>query len=207
MLGERCQVELKLDEKGRIALPARLRKRLRDAGINKLVLTFYDGGIRGFLPADFDRLVESPLRELDAFDPLAQDLHHTVLAGAEDCPVDRQGRLRLPPLLRGEAGLERDLVLHSILDWIEIWDRDRWRERLVAARAARAAALAARRGLPAQPPVGRAPGHSTPPHSTLPHSTLPHSTPRPDAPGRDRGPGPFVPRLVPRLPGQEPQGS
>ena len=129
MLGERCQVEVKLDEKGRIALPARLRKRLKDEGIEKLVLSYYDGGVRAFLPADFESLVEAPIRKMDLFDPVAQELHHTVLAGAEDCSVDGQGRLRIPQHLRDDAALSRACVLHSILDWFEIWDRDQWRER------------------------------------------------------------------------------
>ncbi len=137
MLGERCQVEIKLDGKGRIALPARLRKRLKDEGIEMLVLTCYDGGIRGFLPADFEERVERPIAALDPFDPEAQDLHHTVLAGAEDCPVDAQGRLRVPAHLRDEAGLTRDCVLHSLLDWIELWDSEAWAARRAAARAAR----------------------------------------------------------------------
>ena len=138
MLGERCQVEIKLDAKGRIALPARMRKRLQDEGIKKLVLTFYDGGIRAFLEEDFRTLVEDPVRQLDPFDPEAQDLHHTVLAGAEDCPVDSQGRLRIPAHLRDEAGITRDIVLHSILDWLEIWDLQAWRARKAEARRGRA---------------------------------------------------------------------
>jgi len=138
MLGERCQVEIKLDAKGRIALPARMRKRLQNEGIDKLVLTFFDGGIRAYLTSDFERLVEAPLRELDPFDPEAQDLHHLVLAGAEDCTVDAQGRVRIPPLLREEAGLAEGVILHSILDWFELWDADAWRARLAEARAARA---------------------------------------------------------------------
>lgn len=137
MLGERCQVEIKLDGKGRIALPARMRKRLKHEGIQTLVLTHFDGGIRAYLAQDFERLVEAPLRELDPFDPDAQDLHHLILAGAEDCAIDAQGRLRIPPLLREEAGLAGPVILHSILDWFELWDADAWRARLAEARKAR----------------------------------------------------------------------
>lgn len=129
MLGERCQVTMKLDEKGRIALPARLRRKLKEAGINAVVLTFFDGGIRGFAPSHFVERIERPIAERDPFEPETQLLHHAVLAGAEDCSVDGQGRIRIPQRLRDECGLDGDAVLISILDWIEIWPRDRWEQR------------------------------------------------------------------------------
>jgi len=129
MLGERCQVTIKLDDKGRIALPARLRRKLKEAGINAVVLTFFDGGIRGFAPAHFVDRIEGPIAERDPFDPDTQLLHHAVLAGAEDCPVDGQGRIRLPARLREECELGAEVVLISILDWIEIWPPARWEAR------------------------------------------------------------------------------
>lgn len=138
MLRERCQVTIKLDDKGRIALPARLRRKLKEAGINAVVLTFFDGGIRGFSPAHFVDRIERPIAERDPFDPETQLLHHAVLAGSEDCPVDSQGRIRLPPRLREECELGTEVVLISILDWIEIWPPARWEARRRQALAQRA---------------------------------------------------------------------
>jgi MraZ protein len=138
MLRERCQLTIKLDDKGRIALPARLRRKLKEAGINAVVLTFFDGGIRGFSPAHFVDRIERPIAERDPFDPETQLLHHAVLAGSEDCPVDSQGRIRLPPRLREECELGTEVVLISILDWIEIWPPARWEARRRQALAQRA---------------------------------------------------------------------
>ena len=141
MLGERCQVTIKLDEKGRVALPARLRRKLKEAGINAVVLTFFDGGIRGFSPTHFVERIEGPIAERDPFDPETQLLHHAVLAGAEDCPVDGQGRIRLPARLREECGLDSEAILISMLDWIEIWPPERWEARRKQALEARARRL------------------------------------------------------------------
>jgi MraZ protein len=44
--------------------------------------------------------------------------------------IDGQGRIRIPQLLRDLAGLKKDIVIHSVLHRIEIWDRETWDERL-----------------------------------------------------------------------------
>ncbi len=141
MLGERCQVTIKLDEKGRVALPARLRRKLKESGVNAVVLTFFDGGIRGFAPNHFVERIEGPIAQRDPFDPETQLLHHAVLAGAEDCSIDSQGRVRLPTRLREECGLGSEAILISMLDWIEIWPPERWEARRKQALEARAKRL------------------------------------------------------------------
>ena len=40
--------------------------------------------------------------------------------------LDSAGRILVPSHLRELAGLERDVVVFSSLDWIEVWDRARW---------------------------------------------------------------------------------
>lgn len=126
MLGERCQVTTTLDGKGRLALPARLRHRLKDEGIGALVLTCVDGGIRAFTPGYFAERVEGPYMERGPFDADAQAYFHAVLADAEDCSVDSQGRMRIPARLRDEAGLDKEVVVISVMQWLEFWDAEVW---------------------------------------------------------------------------------
>lgn len=129
MLGERCQVTIKLDDKGRIALPARLRRKLKEAGKNELVLTYFGEGIRGYLPEYFSEHIEGQFQSRDPFAAETLDLQVVFLGGTEDCSIDGQGRVRIPAPLREEAGLDGDCVLISALDWIDIWPLERWRER------------------------------------------------------------------------------
>lgn len=117
-----------MDDKGRIALPARLRHKLQEAGVDALVLTCVDGGIRAFTPEYFAQRIEGPFHDRDPFDPTAQAYFHAVLADAEDCGLDNQGRLRIPTRLRQDAGLERECVLISVMQWIELWEPSRWEQ-------------------------------------------------------------------------------
>ena len=46
-----------------------------------------------------------------------------IMAGKEECPLDKQGRILISPSLRDYAQLSRDLILVGMTNWFEIWDR------------------------------------------------------------------------------------
>jgi MraZ protein len=50
------------------------------------------------------------------------------LNGATEVELDSAGRLLLPPNLKEYAGLERDIVLVSAVDKIEIWSTDNYKK-------------------------------------------------------------------------------
>jgi len=129
MLKVRCQVRATVDAKGRIALPVQLRRALADAGEGSLVLTYAKGAIWGWRPGDFEDSVENPMASRDPFADDVMDFVHALLAPAQDVDVDNQGRIRIPQPLRDLAGIEREVVLNSMLNRIEIWDRSAWEER------------------------------------------------------------------------------
>ena len=47
-------------------------------------------------------------------------------SGATECPLDRQGRILIPPSLREFAQLEKEVVLTGVANRIEIWNRSAW---------------------------------------------------------------------------------
>ena len=60
---------------------------------------------------------------------LRQDMRAFVryfFSGASECPIDRQGRILLPPNLREFAGLKKEVVLLGLANRIEIWSKARW---------------------------------------------------------------------------------
>lgn len=143
MLKVRCQANATVDGKGRLALPAPLRRALGEAGEASLVLTFHKGALWGWLPADFEETVERPMAQADPFADDVMDFQHALLAPAQDVDIDGQGRIRIPSPLRDLATIDKDVVVNSLLNRIEIWDRETWETRFRASldRASRASGM------------------------------------------------------------------
>lgn len=49
-----------------------------------------------------------------------------VVGGVVECSLDKQGRILLPPDLRTDLKLTKDVVVTGMLDWVEIWDKEAW---------------------------------------------------------------------------------
>jgi MraZ protein len=126
MLRVRCQAEVKVDAKGRAPLPAKIRKALVESGNTELVLAYHRGAVWGWTREHFENKVEGPLADADQFDVEVMDLAHALLSTAQDVELDNQGRIRIPARLRLLANLGREVIVHSIVNRIEIWDTAAW---------------------------------------------------------------------------------
>jgi MraZ protein len=58
-----------------------------------------------------------------------------MISGAAECPIDAQGRILVPPVLRKHAGLEREATIAGVGAKIEIWDTTRFDANLQKTRA------------------------------------------------------------------------
>jgi MraZ protein len=112
-----------MDNKGRISIPPRFRKILQELHDNLLVLTNYDGYIMAFPQSEW-QMIEADLAKQPTFDKEMRSFQRFIFSGVEDCPVDRQGRILIPPHLREYAGINREVVLVGTVRCFEIWDRE-----------------------------------------------------------------------------------
>jgi MraZ protein len=116
----------RLDEKGRIILPAKFREELASG----LVLTRgQERCIYVFSEAEFGRVHEQ-MREAPISSKQARDYIRVFLSGASDEVPDKQGRVTIPPALREYAGLGRELAVIGAGTRAEIWDAQAWNEYL-----------------------------------------------------------------------------
>jgi MraZ protein len=112
----------RLDEKGRIILPAKFR----DALAEGLVVTrgqercLYVWSIE-----EFGKLTER-LRQTSVTNKAARDYVRMFFAGASDEKPDKQGRITVPPMLRDYASLTRDCMVIGAMNRVEIWDAASW---------------------------------------------------------------------------------
>ncbi|WAP50930.1 division/cell wall cluster transcriptional repressor MraZ [Arthrobacter sp. ATA002] len=112
----------RLDEKGRIILPAKFREELAGG----LVLTRgQERCIYVFSQKEFERVHEQ-MREAPLSSRQARDYIRVFLSGASDEVPDKQGRITIPPALRAYAGLGRELAVIGAGTRAEIWDANAW---------------------------------------------------------------------------------
>jgi MraZ protein len=114
----------KLDEKGRVILPAKFREELQGG----LVITRgQDRCLFVFSAAEF-ALVNDKIRQAPVTNAEARNYLRIFLSGASDEQPDKQGRVTIPATLRQYAGLDKDLVVIGVGNRAEIWDAKAWSE-------------------------------------------------------------------------------
>ena len=112
----------RLDDKGRLALPARFRPDL-EGGL--VICKGQDRCLYVFSSAEFERIHER-IRETPLSNKQARDFLRMFLSGASAEKPDSQNRITIPPPLRAYAGLERDLVVTGVGAHAEIWNAEAW---------------------------------------------------------------------------------
>ncbi|MBU0990506.1 MAG: division/cell wall cluster transcriptional repressor MraZ [Proteobacteria bacterium] len=115
-----------LDEKGRLAIPARFREVLDQRNDDCLVVTSKDNCLWAFARHDW-QVLEDKAANLPLFDKAGIAFLRGFISSAVECRV-KSGRITIPPSLREDAGLQKDVVLAGQLKKFEIWDRERWEE-------------------------------------------------------------------------------
>ena len=114
--------EPKLDDKGRLVLPARFRDEIAEG----LVITKgQEHCLFAFPVAEFQRVTEA-LAQAPVTHRAVRDYSRVFFASASQEIPDKQGRVTIPPSLRTYAGLTRDCVVIGANTRIEIWDSAAW---------------------------------------------------------------------------------
>ena len=128
MTGFIGEYEATLDAKGRFLLPAGFKKQLPATDGETFVLN------RGFelclslYTTKSWKPIFSELSKLNDFDPKVRQFKRYFLNGATQVELDKAGRILLPKNLMDYAGLEREIVLVSAIDKIEIWDKVKYQQ-------------------------------------------------------------------------------
>lgn len=115
-----------LDEKGRLAIPARFREVLNQKGDSSIVVTNLNNCLVAFAREDWQKIKDKAV-DLPLFDNAATIYLRYFISGAVECPL-KQNRILIPPHLRGLSGLKKEVVLVGHLIRFEIWDKVRWEE-------------------------------------------------------------------------------
>ncbi len=121
-----------LDPKGRVVLPANLRRAAEaETGTTGDKLHFYmrdyDGGLSLYTERAWQPMVQHFL-SYSNFDPVQRQEKRRFFMGVEKVSCDKQGRLTIPQAWRDMADLQENVVVIGVGDHIEIWNDDRFRQ-------------------------------------------------------------------------------
>ena len=121
--------EHSIDDKGRVSIPVSFRKVLLGLQDERIVVTkFLLNSFRclDIYPHAEWEILEQELLNKPRFDENFAKLEAFYLSTAQECSVDKQGRILLPPMLREYASLQKDVVFASALKKFRIWDKATW---------------------------------------------------------------------------------
>ena len=112
----------KIDDKGRLAIPSKFRKKLSKGAV---VTRGLDSSLFLFPKEEWDKLAER-LARLPLGKANSRALSRLMLAGAMEAELDKQGRIVLPDYLRKYASMKKEVVVAGLYDRVEIWDMKQW---------------------------------------------------------------------------------
>lgn len=118
-----------IDAKNRMSLPAPFRQELQRRSDHPPILTNAHECL-DLYPYEDWLAFEEQIVGISSVDPEAQAYARMVISGATECPVDKQGRILVPPHLREYAALDREVTVAGVGPKIELWDKGRFESSL-----------------------------------------------------------------------------
>jgi len=116
------EYELKIDRKGRVAIPAKFRESFR-AGL--VLSRGFDKCLNGYTMIEWERMAEElvslPVTQLNP-----RRVARFTFSGAFDLEPDRLGRIIIPPALRQYAGIVDEVVVIGAYTHLQLWAKDLW---------------------------------------------------------------------------------
>ncbi|MGA8854360.1 MAG: division/cell wall cluster transcriptional repressor MraZ [Christiangramia sp.] len=125
--------ECKVDAKGRLMVPSALKKQLAPMLQEGFVIkrSVFQNCLELYPMSQWNVLM-TRMNGLNRFKKKNNDFIRRFTAGVKTVEVDTNGRLLIPKDLVGFAGIEKEIVLSSAINIVEIWDKDKYEQTLYA---------------------------------------------------------------------------
>ena len=131
----RGSFEHTIDDKGRLNFPSHFREVLRQHDSDGLVMIPWGDTHLRIYPIEKWESIEDKLMAEDWEQTEEQENDiRDLLSQCIDCSLDKQGRLLVPPHVRSELGLKKEIDLVGMINRVEIWDKEVWGKRGSAGR-------------------------------------------------------------------------
>ena len=125
------EYECKLDAKGRLVLPSKIKARLPESAGNQVVV------MQGMEPClviystlEYKKIY-SRIASLNEFNPEFRQLQRNFFRRVAEIELDSAGRLLLPKSMIKYAGLEKEMILVGMGNRVEIWNTSQYEKYLI----------------------------------------------------------------------------
>jgi MraZ protein len=122
------EYEATMDLKGRFLLPAGLLKQLPEGTATSFVINRGFDECLNLYPKENWGAASAAINALSEYEPENRKLKRLFNNGATEVSLDSASRLLVPPNVKSFAALQKDIVLASNGDKIEIWDKSKYQQ-------------------------------------------------------------------------------
>lgn len=122
------EYEHRLDKKGRVIIPSKIREVSKDNYVEKFFVTRGLDTCLFMFPEEEWRQQETKFKNLSFTKRETRKFNRLFFAGAVELTADKQGRILLPTYLKQYAGIKREIMIIGVSSRIEIWSKDKWEE-------------------------------------------------------------------------------
>jgi len=121
--------ECKADSKGRVMMPSALKKQLAPVTPSGFVVkrAVFQPCLELYPMDEWNELM-AKMGKLNRFNRKNNDFIRRFTAGVKTVELDATGRLLIPKDLMSFAGLNKELVLSSAINIVEIWDKEKYEQ-------------------------------------------------------------------------------
>jgi len=121
-----------MDEKGRIKLPAAYRRYIDEHYGAEFYVTSLTGECARLYPMPEWLAIEEKLQSRGTMDAAVRKFLDRTNYYGQLADMDAQGRILVHPLLRSSAELVGDVAVLGYLQYLEVWELDRFKARMEA---------------------------------------------------------------------------
>lgn len=123
----------RVDEKGRLKIPTAYRRHIEEKyTIQEVYVTSLNGDCVRIYPLPEWESIEQRLALLPSMDPARRKFLDRTNYYGQQATVDNQGRVLVHPLLRKASGVVGDVAVLGYLTYLEVWELERFEQRLLA---------------------------------------------------------------------------